>query len=62
VTDTVNETVSGVDTATGGALGNAGVAETAEDVVNGAAGPRSAVGGAADGATEAVDGLPGTDR
>jgi hypothetical protein len=59
---TVNETVAGVNSATGGALGNAGVTETAEEVVNGAAGPKSAVGRAVDRATEAVGGLPGEDR
>jgi hypothetical protein len=58
----VNETVSGVDSATGGALGNAGVTEATEEVVNGAAGPQSAVGRAAARVTETVDGLPGEDR
>jgi len=59
---TVNETIAGVDSATGGALGNAGVTETTEEVVNGAAGPKSAVGRTVDRTTQAVGGLPGGDR
>jgi len=44
VTSTVNETVSGVDQATGGALGATGVTKVTEEVVNGVAGPESTVG------------------
>jgi len=58
----VNDTVAGVDSATGGAVGNAGVTEVTEDVVKGAPGPKSVVGRAVDNATEAVDGLPDGDR
>ena len=54
ITGTVNETVSGVDNATGGALGNAGVTKVTEEVVNGVAGPESPVGKTVDGAVEKV--------
>ena len=42
VTGTVDKTVSGVDQATGGALGKTGVTQTTEEVVDGVAGPESA--------------------
>jgi hypothetical protein len=44
VTGTVNDTVSGVDEATGGALGKAGVTQVTEEVVDGVAGPESPLG------------------
>jgi hypothetical protein len=44
VTNTVNDTVSGVDEATGGTLGKTGVTKVTEGVVEGAAGPESPVG------------------
>lgn len=44
VTGTVNETVKGVDEATGGVLGETGVTKTTEEVVDGVAGPDSTVG------------------
>jgi hypothetical protein len=60
VTETVNNTVSGVDeTVTGGALGKTGVTEVTEGVVNGVAGPESPVGKVVDGTVEAVGGLLG---
>jgi hypothetical protein len=62
VTGTVNETVSGVDSASGEALGKAGLTGAVEDVVNGVAGPDSAVGRTVDRASEAVGGLLGHDR
>jgi hypothetical protein len=58
VTGTVDETVSGVDEATGGALGGSGVTQTTEGAVNGAAGPGSTAGGTIDKGVEAVGGLP----
>lgn len=54
VTGTVNETVAGVDEATGGALGEAGVTEATEEVVESAAGPDSTVGKTVDEATKKV--------
>jgi hypothetical protein len=60
VTGAVNDTVSKVDeTALGGTLEESGVTETTEEVVNGVAGPESAVGKVVDGATETVGGLLG---
>jgi hypothetical protein len=60
VTETVNETVNSVDeTATGGALKEAGVTGLTEEVVNGAAGPESVVGKTVDEAGKAVGGLLG---
>ena len=63
VTGTVNETVSGVDEATGGALGETGVTKVTEEVVDGVAGPESAVGKTVDKtvekAKETVGGLLG---
>jgi hypothetical protein len=59
VTGTVNETVSGVDPATGGALGNAGVTAVTEGAVNGAAGPESPVGKTVDKVVETAGGLLG---
>jgi hypothetical protein len=56
VTGTVNETVSGVDQATGGTLGSTGVTEVTEETVNGAAGPESPVGKTVDKAVETVGG------
>lgn len=57
-TTTVNETVKKVDEAVlGGALGNTGVTDTSEDVLNGVAGPESTVGKVVDGVTGAVGGL-----
>lgn len=56
VTGAVDDTVSGADRATGGALGGAGVTEVTESV-NGAAGPESVVGRTVDGAAEAVGDL-----
>jgi hypothetical protein len=58
VTDTVHDTVTKVDeTALGGSLGNSGVTEATEGVVNGVAGPESAVGKVVDEAVGAVGGL-----
>jgi hypothetical protein len=57
VTGAVNDTVTGVDKATGGALGETGITKVTEGVVNGAAGPESAVGKTVDEAGEAVGGL-----
>jgi hypothetical protein len=63
VTGTVNETVNGVDEATGGALGETGVTKTTEEVVEGVAGPESPVGKTVDKtvekAGETVGGLLG---
>jgi hypothetical protein len=59
VAGTVNETVNGVDEATGGALGETGVTQTTEEVVNGAVGPESPVGKVVDEAAGAVDGIVG---
>jgi hypothetical protein len=44
VTGAVNETVDGVDSALGGALGRTGVTDTTKGVVDGAAGSGSVVG------------------
>ena len=66
VTGTVNETVHGVDEATGGALGETGVTEVVEGVVEKAAGPESivgqTVGKTVEGVQETVDGLLGSGR
>ena len=60
ITETVNETVSGVDeTVLGGTLEETGVTPVTEEVVNGVAGPESLVGQTVDGAGEAVGGLLG---
>jgi len=59
VTGAVNDTVSGADAATGGALGNAGVTGATEEIVNGVAGPESTPGKTVDKATETIGGLPG---
>jgi hypothetical protein len=60
VTSTVNETVNQVDeTATGGALGETGVTQTSEEVVNGVAGPESTVGKAVDETVGTVEGVLG---
>lgn len=55
VTGTVNDTVNGVDQATGGVLGETGVTQTTEEVIDGVAGPDSPVGGTADKVTKKVD-------
>jgi hypothetical protein len=63
VTETVDDTVNQVDqTATGGALNEAGVTEATEGVVNGVAGPESTVGKVVDEAAGAVDGVLGAGR
>jgi hypothetical protein len=54
VTDTVNQTVNGVDEATGGVLGGTGVTQATEEVVNGVAGPDSTVGQTVDKTVEKV--------
>jgi len=60
VTETVNDTVGKVDeTALGGTLGDSGVTEATEGVVNGVAGPESTVGKVVDEAAGAVGGLLG---
>jgi hypothetical protein len=60
VTGAVNDTVSGVDQATGGALSGAGVTEVTEGAVKGAAGPESTAGQTLDKTVETVGGpLPG---
>jgi hypothetical protein len=56
VTGTVNDTVSGVDQTLGGALGDTGVPNVTEEVVNGAAGPESAVGETVDKVVETLGG------
>ncbi len=53
-TNAVNETVSGVDNVTGGALGATGVPKVTEEVVNGVAGPESPVGEVVDRTVEKV--------
>jgi hypothetical protein len=55
----VNETVKGVDEATGGALGEAGVTKVTEEVANGVAGPESPVGKVVDETVGAVEGILG---
>lgn len=55
VAGTVNETVSGVDEATGGVVGSTGVTEVTERVVNGVAGPESPVGKTVDSVGETVN-------
>ena len=63
VTETVNNTVTKVDeTALGGTLGNSGVTDVTEGVVNGVAGPESTVGKVVDEAVGAVGGLLGGKR
>lgn len=63
VTETVNETVNSVDeTVTGGALEETGVTGITEEVVNGVAGPESAVGKTVDELGNAVGGLLGGNR
>jgi hypothetical protein len=57
VTGTVDKTVSGVDQATGGTLGDTGVAEVTEETVNGVAGPESPVGKTVDKVAETTGGL-----
>ena len=61
VSEGVNETVNGVDeNLLGGALGNTGVTEVTEEVVNGAAGPETVVGKTVNGVAEVVNGLLGS--
>jgi hypothetical protein len=55
----VNKTVSGVDEATGGAIGSTGVPEVTEKVVEGVAGPESTVGHTVDEVVKTVGGLLG---
>ena len=62
VTGAVNNTVSGVDQALGGTLGNAGVTNATEEVVNNVAGPESPVGETVDKVVETVGGLLGGKR
>jgi len=57
VAGTVNDTVSEVDGAVGGALSDAGVTQATEGAVNEVAGPGSAVGQTVDGAAETAGGL-----
>jgi hypothetical protein len=57
VTGTVNETVSGVNQTTGGALDEAGVTKVSEEAVNGLAGPETPVGKTVDGVVETVGGV-----
>jgi len=59
VTKVVNDTVSGVDKATGGVLGETGVTKATEDVVNGVAGPESTVGKTVDKVVDTVGGAVG---
>lgn len=59
VTETVNNTVGGVDEALGGTLGETGVTHVTEEAVNGVAGPESVVGKTVDGVGEVVGGLLG---
>ena len=63
MTETVNDTVNQVDqTALGGTLGETGVTEVTEGVVNGVVGPESTVGKVVDETVEAVGGLLGGNR
>jgi hypothetical protein len=60
VTSTVNNTVNQVDeSALGGTLGQTGVTDVTEGVVNGVAGPESVVGNVVDEAVGAVGGILG---
>jgi hypothetical protein len=54
VSNTVKETVSGVDGALGGTLEKTGVTKVTEGVVEGVAGPESTVGKTVDDVTKAV--------
>jgi hypothetical protein len=63
VTEAVNNTVNQVDQGvTGGALEATGVTGVTEGVVNGVAGPESAVGKVVDETVDAVGGLLGGKR
>jgi hypothetical protein len=63
VTETVNSTVNTVDEAAlGGTLKNTGVSGVTEEVVNGVAGPESAVGKVVDETVKTVGGLLGGNR
>ncbi len=53
----MNDTVAGVDTATGGAVSGTGVTDVTEDVVEGTVGPESTVGQTVDKSAETVGGL-----
>jgi hypothetical protein len=57
--DAANGVVDTVDQATGGALDQTGVSDTAHGVIDGAVGPGSTAGGAVDGALGAVGGALG---
>lgn len=59
ITGAVNETVKGVDEATGGVVGDTGVTKATEEAVNGVAGPESVVGKTVDETVKAVGGLLG---
>ncbi len=59
VTGAVNNTVSGVDEATGGVVGSTGVTKVTEEVVNEVAGPESPVGKTVDETVKTVGGLLG---
>jgi hypothetical protein len=61
-TGAVDETVAGLDSITGGALGRTGATGPVEETVNRVAGPESALGKTVDRITEAVGDLPGGDR
>lgn len=62
ITGTVNDTVAGVDTVTGGAVGGTGVTDVTESVVEGTVGPESTVGQTVDKAAETVGGVLGAGR
>lgn len=62
VTGAVNETVDGVDSALGGALGRTGVTDTTQGVVDGAAGSGSVVGQTVERGVDAVRDLLGGNR
>lgn len=62
ITGTVNKTVSGVDEASGGAVGSTGVAEVTEKTVENVAGPESPAGHTVDEAVKTVGGLLGGNK
>jgi hypothetical protein len=62
VSDAVNDTVGRVDGALGGSLERTGVTGATQRVVDGLAGPDSALGQTVDGAAGAVRGLLDGDR
>lgn len=59
VAGTVNKTVSGVDSATSGALGEAGVTKVTEETVDGVVGPETPMGKTVEKSVETVGGLLG---